>query len=148
MTRPLTDSTAPAPFALKRGPYQRRKPNANPEAKLQATVVQYLKLALPADVLWTATLNGISMTMFARTKAKAQGMRPGISDLIVVIPGKGARFIELKSDVGRLSDEQKEWAAALRSWWATCRSVEEVADALTSWGIQLRHRPIDRHANP
>ena len=116
---------------------------ANPEAVLQKAVVEYFEFALPPEILWTATLNGHPMTMFARNKARAQGMRAGIADLVLVIPGRGARFIELKSDVGRLSPEQKAWAAALRSWWVTCRDLPSVEAALISWGIEPRY-PVAR----
>lgn len=124
--------------------------NDNPEARLQKSVVEYLTFALPPDILWTATLNGIPMTMNARNKAKAQGLRPGIADIVLVIPGRGARMLELKSDAGRLSAEQKDWAAAMRSWWVTARDLETVEAALRGWGIVPRY-PIsqaNRYAVP
>lgn len=121
---------------------------ANPEAKLQASVREYLMICLPeppapGGVLWTASLTGVFLSPAARSRAKAMGVRPGFPDLSFVFPDGGTRYIELKSEVGSLSAEQREFRDFTRPHgvWAVCRSVDEVAAALRGWGAPLRERP-------
>jgi hypothetical protein len=50
-------------------------------------------------------------------RLKKQGVRPGVSDLILLIP-KGnfhGMCIEIKSEKGKLSDNQKEWLESVQN---------------------------------
>lgn len=116
-----------------------------PEATLQVRVNEYLKVVMPPAVLWTASLAGHGkMSMAARNKAKAMGLKPGWPDLQFLFPDGVTRYIELKSATGRLQPEQVEFAArcARHGIHAVCRSVEEVDAALRSWGAPLRNHPF------
>ena len=136
----------PNPNPSSRNPSSKRR-NAHPEDDLQAAVVRFLDVALPvsAGVMWSAVMNGVHVTMTARRRLKSLGLRPGVPDLIFV-PVTGALvgsvyFIELKSDTGRPTIEQKKIVEALgpdRACFA--RSVVEVQDALLRWEIPLRAR--------
>lgn len=115
---------------------------AAPEAKLQISVKQYLSYCLPDDILWTASLTGVHLSMQARTKAKAMGVRRGFPDLMFLFPDGVTRYIELKTATGSLSPEQREFRDRAKPYgvWALCRSLDEVIAALRSWGIALRER--------
>lgn len=118
---------------------------AAPEAGLQSSVREYLNFCLPADIWWTASLAGHGkMSMAARNKAKAMGLKPGWPDLQFLFPDGRVRFIELKSDKGVLSPEQREFRdnAQPHGIWALCRSVDEVSTVLRGWGAKLRDHPF------
>lgn len=70
-------------------------------------------------------------------KAKAMGLIKGSADFVFVWPNGGG-WIELKTDSGRLTPEQKtfrEWCKAAGSHHATCRTLEEVEAKLIEWGV-------------
>jgi hypothetical protein len=126
------------PRTIKRG-------RANPEARLQISVKQYLTLCLPDGVWWTASLAGHGkMTPAARNKAKAMGLKPGWPDLQFLLPDGRVTFIELKSETGSLSPEQRAFrdAAAPHGIHAVCRSIDEVEATLRGWGVKLRNHPF------
>lgn len=118
---------------------------AAPEAKLQIAVKEYLGWCLPDDVIWTASLAGHGkMTMQARNKAKAMGLKAGWPDLQFLFADGVTRYIELKSDVGSLSPEQRAFRerAQPAGVWALCRSVAEVETALRGWGAAMKNHPF------
>lgn len=124
-----------------------KKPRANPEARLQISVKQYLTFCLPPEILWTASLAGHGkLTMAARNKAKAMGLKPGWPDLQFLFPDGITRYIELKSDTGRLQPEQVDFQARCKASGKTihavCRSVDEVEVQLRLWGARLRNHPF------
>jgi len=68
-------------------------------------------------------------------KLKAMGAKPGVPDL--VLPRRNGQYTgfatELKSTTGRLSDDQRDWLAALDEegyLTAVCRTLEEFHDVL------------------
>ncbi len=69
---------------------------------------------------------------------RQMGMKKGVPDLMLPIPMKGYHglFIELKTDKGRLSQEQKNWIKALTTFGykaAVCRGWEEAKDTLEEY---------------
>lgn len=92
----------------------------------------------------------------ARSLLHGMGVMPGIPDLVIVDPprvggfpvlvpwsdGLGGRpavgaVLELKSETGRASPEQREWLAqfAARGWAAACtRGLDEAMSQLKEWG--------------
>ena len=127
-----------------------KKRRQQPEANLQASVVQYLERALPpeAGVWWSASMSGVRLpSARATARAKAQGLRKGMPDLCF-IPLRGpnageAYWIELKADKGKLTDEQ---AALMNVMFpagrgAEARSIDQVAAALARFGFPLRAYP-------
>lgn len=114
---------------------------AQPEHKLQVAVREFLMIALPPSIEWTANAAGVHVTMQTANKMKAAGVRRGWPDLQFLFPDGVTRYIELKAGAS-LSTEQKAFrdrCAKLRpDMWALCRSIDDVSAVLKSWGAPLR----------
>lgn len=134
-----------APWSRARKATAPKAERDNPEQRLQIAVKEYLGWCLPAEILWTASLAGHGkMSMHARNKAKAMGLKPGWPDLQFLFPDGVTRYIELKSDTGRLQPEQVAFRDRTEPHgvWALCRSVDEVAATLRGWGAAMRNHPF------
>lgn len=115
------------------------------EDALQIACAQYLDTALTQGWRWWHTPNGGSRRKGEAGKLKAMGVKPGVPDIIVAGPGCRMIAIELKSDGGRMTTEQREfreWAEA--SGWAfyVCRSLDDVEIALDGAGVPLKARMV------
>lgn len=107
------------------------------EARIQADIVIVLSLAgvylfsVPNESAGKATPQKIQ-------RLKAAGMRPGISDLVLISDSGVAHFLEVKTDKGRLSDSQirfRDWCQA-KGWpWAIARSSTEALAQAKAWGL-------------
>lgn len=62
-----------------------------------------------------AVPNGGHRHISEAKRLKAEGVRPGVADLMLSIPGKNNHglYIEMKTSKGKMSDEQKEFARAV-----------------------------------
>lgn len=135
----------PKPRALK-PPRKPRRRNASPEADFQKTVTAYLERALPpeAGVFWSATMNGVRVSLGVRATLRAQGLRPGVFDFVfipLVGPMAGQTFwLELKAPKGRLTDEQAVLMDVLypAGRGAQARTLEQVCAALVAWSFPIR----------
>jgi hypothetical protein len=162
--RPAKASRSPflpddLPAALAKGAKPVRKQihtvsDAASEHQIQCAVARYLDLALDGvpNCIWWAVPNGGTFASridsngkrvsVAAAKAKREGLRPGVSDIMILWGGR-LICIELKTAKGRQSPEQKQWADS-----ATCagaayyvaRSVEQVEQFLDAAGLPLRAR--------
>lgn len=134
------------PTALAKGAKPARKrihttTDTASEHQIQCAVARYLDLALASmpDCIWWAVPNGGFRDVRTAQKLKAEGVKPGVSDIMILWGGR-LICIELKTTKGRQSPEQKEWADA-----ATCagaayyvaRSVEQVEEFLDAAGLPL-----------
>lgn len=87
----------------------------------QALVVaraEALAPSVPELRMLFAIPNGGARSKATAGKLKAEGVRPGVSDLFLSVP-KGCYhglYIEMKAFSGRASDEQKAWIAAAREY--------------------------------
>jgi hypothetical protein len=110
-----------------------------PEQALHIAVADFLRVALPAHVIWNHVPNG-----GARSKAEAgifkeMGVRAGWPDIQIIHKGR-LYGIELKADRRKPSDAQEKCHADLMLAGAdvdTCRSLDEVERRLKLWGIPL-----------
>lgn len=111
------------------------------EQDLHRTVADFLNVALPADVWWT-TIPAGGGGKIRGAILKGMGYRAGTPD-ILVISGGIARFIELKTTQGRVSEAQARCHAEIMkagSAVAVCRSLDDVTRTLLGWGIEIRAR--------
>jgi hypothetical protein len=142
--RSLSRAQAKALFQKSAKP---RRPRTNPEEQLQIAVAEYLALAAP-DLMWFHVPNGEKRSKATAGRLKAMGVRAGVPDLCFILPGGASAFIELKAGKGRLTSEQVAFfdAIPVEVPRAVCRSVEDVAAALMSWGVSLRRVQVGRAA--
>jgi hypothetical protein len=114
------------------------------EHALQAQVANELALRMPADVLWSAVDHAAKLSGRQAGDRKRRGVKKGQPDLRFVLPPNGqSAEIELKSDKGRQSPEQRAWEAqtvAAGGLYAVCRCMAEVEGTLAAWGVQLKGR--------
>lgn len=112
------------------------------EHKLQIAVTNFLRVALPQDATWFAVPNGGFRKLRTAQKLKAEGVRPGVADIIIIWKGR-AFAIELKTPHGRQSPAQKEWAENFTlagGVYHVARSVDEVEGLLNAAGVPLQAR--------
>lgn len=88
------------------------------------------------DVLAFHVPNGEKRDRRTAARLQAMGVRPGVSDFLVVVSGR-LHCIELKTGTGRLSAEQRVFLAEAET--AGCRahvarSIDELAGILNSIG--------------
>ncbi len=111
----------PKPY---RGPRSSPRSKSGPpsEADIQKEIAKALD---EAGLLWTATANGGKRDKRTAASLKAQGLKPGVPDVLIFTPppsGIGCGMaIELKRDAGqgkqrgRLSPHQRIWLEELRT---------------------------------
>lgn len=113
------------------------------EHDLQCNVVQFLMLCAPSDLGWRAIPNGSYRSKRTAGRLKGEGVQPGVGDLHFTLPGGRTAWIELKTDAGRLSPEQRTFREAELSrgaLYAVCRSLNAVIVQLEEWGVKFRGR--------
>lgn len=77
-------------------------------------------------------------TIQRAVRLRALGLRPGVSDLVVMRRDGVACFLELKTPKGRLSPAQDNFRILCQSrgWpWGVARSVEQAVDLCKTWGV-------------
>ena len=134
---PIRDSTGRMVRHYPKGPAKARAPRQTPEADLQRAVIEYLSFALPRGVYRVrAGQEGAKRTGRARATFKSTGGAKGWPDLMLFNrKTRAIRWVELKADNGRLTDEQGEVLADLGDHAAVCRSLADVEAALIRWGL-------------
>lgn len=100
------------------------------EQDIHKAIAQYLDLALDDGVRWFHPPNGGMMKINHARNLKAMGQKAGTPD-IVIIDGRQAGtvlFIEVKSETGAQSKEQKafqNWCKLYEIPYRICRSVDD-----------------------
>lgn len=112
----------------------------NVEHQIQAAIIKYLDFALPGTVRAVGVSNN-PRSKVAGGLEKARGMRKGFPDILLIGFDMGEPFaglIEVKTESGKLSSEQREW----RDWCkdtgvfhAVCRSVDDAKETLEEWNL-------------
>ena len=114
-------------------------PRPMTEAALHATVVRFLRMALPDGAMFHHSSNESDGSARYTRRQMGMGMVPGWPDIEVIHKGR-AYFIELKSAKGRLTANQSLCLGRLEDAgapWAVCRSLEEV-EAFLAKHMHLR----------
>lgn len=91
--------------------FHRKAKRSYPEAALQKRVVQFMMLAGTSRMVFFAIKNEGRRSEAMGLEFKRQGMKPGASDLCIIIPGKMPLFLELKAKGGKQSPEQVAFQA-------------------------------------
>lgn len=112
-----------------------------PEQALQIAAAAYMD-AIP-NLLWWHSPNGGGRSKIEAAIFKRMGVKPGVPDIAVILPGGRVGFIELKAGNGRVSPAQRAFADALMERGCQCveaRSLEEVAETLARWLTPFGYR--------
>lgn len=107
------------------------------EHNIQCACVRWFNLQWPEyRGLLFAVPNGGARSKATAGKLKAEGVVPGVADLILLVPRieEGCKnmwhalCIEMKTPTGRQSAEQREWQAKVESKgyrYAVCRTLDD-----------------------
>ena len=115
-----------------------------PEDAEQQVLAKWLDMH---RINWFHPPNGGHRNVIVASKLKAQGVKRGVPDVMIVDPPPASpenvgTAIELKRRKGgHLTDEQKEWLETLQErGWATavCRGADEAIQFLESLGYGKR----------
>jgi hypothetical protein len=106
------------------------------EHMLQRSVVQHLRLrGVPGLVFWH-TANERS-NVRERMRLKAEGVRAGVSDLIMVHQGR-MYCLELKIGANKATQAQQEFIHDMETAGAYCcvaQGIDRALAVLTAWGL-------------
>lgn len=112
---------------------RRRRINARPEAALLRAIMAYLR---SRNMMFLRLNAGRQVLTDAFGKNRVFcGVSPGTPDLVVLRDGGGVTWIEVKSQVGRLSDKQMLWHSDARQHGHrvhVARSVQDVIHVLAA----------------
>lgn len=112
------------------------------ESVIQAEIVDYLSaLGIFFFSVPNEAVGGGPKAIRQMTRYKRMGLYPGMADLVIVDDDGRAYFLEVKTETGRASGNQRDFAALCaykRYPYAIARSVEDAKQALSSWGFFVK----------
>lgn len=121
------------------------------EHQLQCACVRWFAYQHPElNGLLFAIPNGSYRSKATAGKLKAEGVVPGVADLILLVPGDHetlpdgrtwyrpihALCIEMKTEKGRQSPEQKAWQKKVEAHgykYAVCRSLDDFIETVNAY---------------
>lgn len=116
---------------------QRKAPEHRFQVSLVKTLRQHSRVAT-----WHSIPNGGYRHLHTAVKLKAEGARPGVPDLLFILPPNGrVAYLELKTLKGTLSDAQKDFGACARAdgaLWESAKTIDEAYGILVAWGVLPR----------
>lgn len=122
-----------------------RKKRATPEASLQKAVVQYLRVAGVPGLLFFSVPNEAKRSPRLANHLKAMGMLPGVSDLVICVPGRGTLFLELKARGEQQTKAQVDFEARVLDlqahWYFVVDNIDEAINILERYGAI---KPVSR----
>lgn len=129
-------------FSEKRNPSQKGKKHDKPEERIQTEFFNQVPLFFPKlpSKLLLAVPNGGSRNKIEAKNLKAQGVKSGVSDVLLLISKKGYSCLcmEFKTPTGRQSDEQIEFqkqSEKAGNKYVVVRSVKEAIETL-KWYLE------------
>lgn len=110
------------------------------EDQIQAQLVLELESKIRREVFFTAIPNGDLRKWSVAIRLKAQGVKPGVTDILFVAPKSVVAFLEIKRPIRSsvLSDAQLGFKAMCERnehLWAMARTVEEALGIVGRWGF-------------
>jgi len=129
-----------------------KKKHGNEESAMQCALIKWWSVAcktyqIPERLLFSIP-NGGRRDPLAMIFLKREGLRPGVCDLLLALPGKSTHglFLELKTSTGKVSPEQEQFIADVRRFGYTavvCRSTDEARKVITEYIIDSQIQTLD-----
>lgn len=120
-------------------PAPQHRSHRDEEHKLQSTCVRWFRTQYPAlrESLF-AVPNGGMRNKATAARLKAEGVVPGVSDLLLLYPAGTyhALCIEMKTPKGRQSEAQKQWQATVEKAgyrYALCRTLDDFITTIKNY---------------
>jgi hypothetical protein len=113
------------------------------EEQLHIAIVELLNATAAPGVRFHHVPNGGKRSKREAARFRLMGVKAGVSDLVISMPGGRTGYMEIKAANGRLSEEQENFLAAMAAngnLTAVVRSLEEATATLTEWGAIRRAR--------
>lgn len=121
-----------------------KKPKArkhdSPEARIQTEFFRNMALLFPSlpDKVLFAVPNGGSRHLIEAKRLKEQGVKAGVADVLLLVPkkGYGCLCMEFKTDKGKQSEAQKEFARQMEmagNKYIVVRSVKQAIEAVKEY---------------
>jgi len=120
-----------------KGRHARKDPRNVSELAVHKFAVALLTFARVDGVVFFHPPNGEARSKATGAKLKTMAVLPGVADLVLVLHGGQAAFLELKKPGGYLRPSQitfKENVTALGARYGVASTPEEVIEILASWG--------------
>jgi hypothetical protein len=121
---------------------------AGPEQIIQRAVCQHLRQRGASGLVWFHVPNGGRRSPVEASIFAGLGVRPGVSDLILLRDGK-AFALELKTERGRPSAAQMQFISEFRAAGgeaSIANGLDEAMRLLEAWGL-LRGRSMSKQTN-
>jgi hypothetical protein len=100
------------------------------EEAIQRAVVKLLdQMRLLGQLEYFAVPNGGKRNLIEAARLKKQGVRRGVPDLVICLPGGRTLWWEVKTPKGGIRREQREWASWLTSNGYSHRFIRSLEDA-------------------
>ena len=106
------------------------------EHVIQSTIARHLEMRKQPGVFWFAVPNGGKRDPVTGRVMKAEGVRPGVPDLGLIIKGQ-PYFLEVKKENGKLSQAQRELRVEIEAAgavWAVAKGLDAALQQLVDWG--------------
>ena len=102
------------------------------EAKIQVEIVKYLiPLRRQGLLEFFSVPNEAAGNPIRQGQMIAMGLRPGVSDMVLLFPGGKAAFMEVKNETGKQREAQKQFQQMCISFCFPYRIVRSVSEART-----------------
>src|SRR5690606_19623087 len=125
-----------------KNPSKKGKKHDKPEERMEIEFFNQVPIFFPKlpNKLLLAVPNGGSRNIIEAKNLKAQAIKSGVSDVLLLISNKGfsCLCLEFKTPVGKQSDEQIEFekqAEKVGNKYVVVRSVKEAIDTL-KWYLE------------
>jgi len=109
------------------------------EATLQSSCVRWFRYQFPKlAMLLFHVPNGGSRNVIEASNLKAQGVVPGVADLVLLVPacGYASLCIEMKAAKNNQTNQQRKFqqaAEAAGNKYIVCRSFDQFRDEITAY---------------
>ena len=101
------------------------------EARIQADIVQSLLPLRKAGLLeFFSVPNEAAGNPIRQGQLIAMGLRPGVADMVILLPGGRTAFMEIKNDTGKQRPAQRQFQELCASFGFPYRIVRSVAEAM------------------